>query len=183
MEYEKMITLKDGRTCILRNAVAEDAEAVLTNFFLTHSQTDYLASYPGENVLALSTEKVYLQKIAESDRDVQLVAKVDGIIVGSAGVNSIKQVEKMKHRAFFGISIDQAFWGLGIGRAMMESCIECAKKMGYVQLELEVVADNNRACALYHSAGFVEYGRNPKGFRSRLNGWQELVLMRKELTE
>ena len=32
-------------------------------------------------------------------------------------------------------------------------------------------------------AGFVEYGRNPKGFRSRLTGWQELVLMRLELNK
>ena len=34
--------------------------------------------------------------------------------------------------------------------------------------------------ALYESVGFVEYGRNPKGFRSRLTGWQEVVLMRLE---
>ena len=33
------------------------------------------------------------------------------------------------------------------------------------------------------SVGFVEYGRNPKGFRSRLTGWQEVVLMRLELGE
>jgi hypothetical protein len=31
--------------------------------------------------------------------------------------------------------------------------------------------------------GFVEYGRNPKGFRSRTTGWQELVLMRLELNK
>ena len=37
------------------------------------------------------------------------------------------------------------------------------------------------AVHLYRSVGFVEYGRNPKGFRSRLAVWQELVLMRLEL--
>ena len=55
------------------------------------------------------------------------------------------------------------------------------KKAGYVQLELEVVAENRSAIALYESVGFVEYGRNPKDFRSRLTGWQEVVLMRLEL--
>lgn len=35
--------------------------------------------------------------------------------------------------------------------------------------------------AAYDSFGFVEYGRNPKGFRSRHTGWQELILMRLEL--
>ena len=34
------------------------------------------------------------------------------------------------------------------------------------------------ALALYKKFGFVEYGRNPKGFRSRNTGYQELVLMR-----
>ena len=43
------------------------------------------------------------------------------------------------------------------------------------------MAENRAALALYESAGFVEYGRNPKGFRSRFSGWQELVLMRLEL--
>ncbi|MBQ7681453.1 MAG: GNAT family N-acetyltransferase, partial [Oscillibacter sp.] len=52
---------------------------------------------------------------------------------------------------------------------------------GYAQLELAAVSENARALALYRSAGFVEYGRNPRGFRSRLTGWQELVLMRLEL--
>ena len=44
-----------------------------------------------------------------------------------------------------------------------------------------MVADNRRAITLYRSEGFVEYGRNPKGFRSRISGWQELVLMRLDL--
>ena len=77
--------------------------------------------------------------------------------------------------------MDKAHWGLGIGRALTEGCIECARTAGYVQLELEAVAENESALALYRSVGFQEYGRNPKGFRFRLTGWQELVLMRLEL--
>lgn len=48
----------------------------------------------------------------------------------------------VRHRAEFGISIAQEYWGLGIGRALMDACIECARKAGYVQLELNVVANN-----------------------------------------
>ena len=64
---------------------------------------------------------------------------------------------------------------------LTEACIECAKAAGYAQLELEIVAENTTAISLYRSVGFTEYGQNPKGFRSRLSGWQELVLMRLEL--
>lgn len=64
----------------------------------------------------------------------------------------------------------------------MTACIESARAAGYTQLELSAVAENGRALALYEKAGFVEYGRNPRGFRSRLTGqYQELVYMRLEL--
>lgn len=181
MEYFRKIPLKDGRTCILRNGEGRDGQAVLTNYLLTHGQTDFLATYPEESTFTVEQEKVYLQKKKDSDREIELVAEVDGVITGTAGVDSLGSGEKIRHRASFGISVDQAWWGLGIGRAMTEACIECAKAAGYSQLELEVVAANQRAYRLYESLGFTEYGRNPGGFRSRENGLQEIVLMRLEL--
>ncbi len=72
-------------------------------------------------------------------------------------------------------------WGLGIGSALTEACIECARKAGYTQLELVVLADNERAIAMYRKAGFIEFGRNPKGFNSRISGYSETVHMRLEL--
>ena len=88
---------------------------------------------------------------------------------------------KVAHRARFGISILKEYWGVGIGRVLMESCIDCARRVGYTQLELEVVADNERAVSLYRCAGFEEYGRNPRGYRSADAGYQELMYMRLEL--
>ena len=64
---------------------------------------------------------------------------------------------------------------------MTAACISIAGEAGYAQLELQVVADNAAAVALYKSMGFTEYGRNPLGFRSRTTGWQSLLLMRLEL--
>ena len=87
----------------------------------------------------------------------------------------------MRHRVEFGISILEGYWGLGIGDALTKSCIECAKNAGFLQLELEVVSENENAIRLYKKHGFVEYGRNPRGFLSRDGHWQELVLMRLEL--
>ena len=70
---------------------------------------------------------------------------------------------------------------MGIGRALMDASVDCAREVGYTQLELEVVADNERAVSLYRHAGFEEYGRNPRGYRSAAVGYQELVYMRLEL--
>jgi RimJ/RimL family protein N-acetyltransferase len=181
MKYMKEITLKDGRKCLLRNSTPEDAQAVLENFILTHAQSDFLASYPEETTFTMEQEVAFLQKKLESENELHLIAEVDGKVAGTAGIDALSTLEKMRHRASFGISIDRAYWGLGIGRAMAEACIECAKKAGFSQLELDVVADNERAVNLYRSLGFTEYGRNPRGMRSRTAGWQTFLLMRMDL--
>ena len=106
---------------------------------------------------------------------------VDGKVVGTAGVDAVGLKYKVAHRAEFGISVLKEYWGLGIGRAMTETCIQCARDAGYVQLELSVVADNARAVAMYQRAGFVECGRNPRGFNSRTAGYQEVISMLLEL--
>ena len=181
MRYHKIIPLKDGRTCTLRNGTAEDGQALLDIFNLTHAQTDYLLTYPEESTHTAQEEAEFLKQKTESTDEIELLAEVDGAVVGSAGIGCVGRREKTRHRARFGISVDKAYWGLGIGRAMTEACIECAKTAGYIQLELEAVAENEHALALYRSVGFAEYGRNPKGFRSRISGWQAVVLMRLEL--
>ncbi len=181
MEYYKTITLKDGRTCVLRNGTKDDAKAVLDVYLLTHQQTDYLLTYPDESSHTVEEEAEFLNSKTESPRAIELIAQIEGKIVGCAGIDGLGDRFKLRHRAEFGISVDKAYWGLGVGRALTEACISCAKEAGYVQLELDVVAENTAAIALYESVGFVEYGRNPLGFRSRQSGWQELVQMRLEL--
>jgi RimJ/RimL family protein N-acetyltransferase len=181
MKYKKIMILKDGSACILRNGTEADGQAAWANFNLTHGQTDYLLSYPEENSYTAEQEAQFLKEKTESEDEIEILAEVDGRLVGMAGIERVGAKEKERHRGSFGISVDQAWWGLGIGRALTEACIECAREAGYAQLELDVVADNRRAITLYRSEGFVEYGRNPKGFRSRISGWQELVLMRLDL--
>ena len=181
MEYRKTIILKDGRICILRNGTEKDGKAVLDNFILTHGQTDNLLSYPDESDITAEQEAQFLKSKTESASEIEILAEVNGFIAGLAGIDQVGSKYKVRHRADFGISVDQAYWGLGIGRALMEACIECAKAAGYEQIELNVVAENSRAIGMYEKAGFVEFGRNPKGFKSRLSGYQELVYLRLEL--
>lgn len=49
MQYEKEVALKDGVKCILCGAREADAAEVLRTFNLTHTETDYLLTYPEEN--------------------------------------------------------------------------------------------------------------------------------------
>ena len=182
MQYQKTVMLKDGTPCLLRGGREEDAAEVLRSFNLTHAETEYLLTYPEENLFTEADEAEFLKARRESENEIEICAFVDGRLAGTAGIEVVGSKKKIRHRADLGIAIEQAYWGRGIGKALMLACIECAKKAGYLQLELEVVADNASAIRLYEAAGFREYGRNPKGFRAR-HGWQELVLMRLELDD
>lgn len=167
--------------CCLRNAAQQDGQLVLDNFNLTHAQTDYLLTYPDENSFDAAQESRFLKEKSDSEKEIELIAAVNGAVIGTAGIEAVGTKYKVRHRAEFGISVLKEFWGLGAGWSLMTSCIECAKTAGYSQLELIVAAENKRALSMYEKAGFVEYGRNPKGFRSRMTGFQEIVYMRLEL--
>lgn len=181
MKYHKIITLKNGKVCCLRNGSESDGQAVLDNFNLTHGETDYLLSYPDENSFDAAQEGRFLKEKAESENEIEILAVVDDAVVGTAGISAVGRKYKVRHRAEFGVSVAKEYWGLGIGQALLEACIDCAKAAGFQQLELDVVAENTRAVSMYKNAGFAEYGRNPKGFYSRQTGYQELISMRLEL--
>ncbi|MBQ3264589.1 MAG: GNAT family N-acetyltransferase [Ruminococcus sp.] len=183
MKYHQIITLRDGRKCVLRNGTKSDGYAALDNFILAHSQTDWLLSYPDEISFTVEEEGEYLQKKTDCDNEAEILAEIDGRIVGTAGIERVGKHEKLAHRCDFGVSVEKDYWGLGIGKALLYACIDCAKRAGYRQMELEVVADNDRAVKMYQNAGFVEYGRNPRDFLSRYSGYQEVIYMRLELTE
>ena len=181
MEYNKKIVLKDNGECTLRNGVYSDGQGALDAFLKAHSETDYLLTYPEESTFTEKEEGEFLQKKTESDNEIEIIAEVDGKIVGSAGIERVGIHKKLCHRCDFGVSILREYWNLGIGKALTLACIECAKKAGYEQMELEVVAENTTAVELYKKVGFVEYGRNPRDFKSRISGYQEVIYMRLEL--
>jgi len=182
MKYNKTITLKDGRECVLRNAAHSDGKAVLEVFIQAHRETDFLLTYPDEVTFTVEEEAEYLQKKTDSDNEVEILAEIDGKVVGTAGIEQVSPKLKLRHRCDFGISILKDYWGFGIGGALTAACIECAAAAGYEQIELEVVSENDRAVKMYEKAGFIEYGRNPRDFKSRDHGYQEVVYMRRELT-
>ena len=181
MNYQQEIILKNGKTALLRNGDAADGAAVLETFNQTHAETDYLLSYPDENSFTPQQESEFLAAKASSTNGIEILALVDGVVAGTAGIEAVGTNYKVRHRAEFGINILKKYWGLGLGKALTQACIRCAKEAGYAQLELSVVAENANAIALYEKEGFVEYGRNPAGFRSRQSGNQELVYMLRKL--
>ena len=181
MRLSQIILLKNGKEALLRNGDSADGLPVFETFNATHAETDYLLSYPDENSFDPEQEAKFLEEKTNSPDEIEIIAVVDGKVVGTAGIEAVGRKHKLRHRAELGIGILKEYWGLGLGKALTKACIQCAKEAGYTQVELNVVAENEAAISLYQSLGFTEFGRNPRGFNSRISGYQELVYMKMEL--
>ncbi len=177
MKYYKTVTLKDGMEVVLRNATINDVKQMLGVFNKTHEETEFLLTYPEETPFTVEDEKKHLDELDKSERAIEIVACYEGKIVGSAGFSEVGKYIKLKHRADFGISVLKDYWGKGIGTELIKGCIDCAKEAGFDLIELEAVAENETAIDLYKKHGFVQYGRNPYGFKTKDGKYQELALM------
>lgn len=86
-----------------------------------------------------------------------LVALLDGTVVGNAGLN--RHGGRRSHAAGIGIGVHDDFTGRGIGRALMTELIDVADNwLNLRRLELNVYGDNAPAIALYESLGFRREG-------------------------
>ena len=89
MKYNKVIMLKNGVECRLRNGMECDGQAVLDNFYLTHGETDYLLTAPDENCFDAMQESQFLKEKSESKNEVEIVTVVDNVVVGTAGIEAV----------------------------------------------------------------------------------------------
>lgn len=177
MKYYKLVKLKNGKACILRNQNCEDSNEILQHIILTSAETEYMLSYFDEITMTEEEERIHLSNIEASPDELLISAVVDGKIVANAGLSPVSKLDKCKHRAEFGISIEKKYWGWGIGSFIMSAVLEIARQAGYEQIELEVVTDKQRAISLYEKYGFKIFGKNEMAFRCRDGQYQSLYLM------
>lgn len=177
MVYYKEIVLKNGQPCILRRPTVDDAEHILEHMLKTSSETNHVGRYADEITMTVEQEQQHIAKLADNKKSIMIAAVIDGIIVANASVNPVSNYERRKHRGDFGIAVIKEYWGMGIGTAVLEAIIEAAKSVGYEQLELEVVSDNEPAVSLYRKCGFKIYGTRENSFRYRDGSYSDGYLM------
>lgn len=145
------------------HAKGQDAEALLEYLKIVGSETDNL-SFGAEGVLLeVEEERKYLDQQTKSLNDIQLLAKANGEIIGTASL--IRKKKRMSHRAEFGISVKKAWWNCGVASTLMEYILEFAKSTGVEQINLEVRSDNKRAITLYKKFGFHKLCTFPGFFK------------------
>lgn len=87
----------------------------------------------------------------------QYVAVDDGRVVGWCDIRR-EEPEAMAHVGLLGMGVHVDYRGQGLGRQLLERCLEHATRLGLERVGLEVFASNGPAVALYESMGFRHEG-------------------------
>lgn len=144
------------------------------------SESPFLVTYPDEVEDIFETRRLISIYLTD-DRRIFLVAELNGEIVGMITLAGSSK-RKILHKAELGISVRKPYWGKGIGSALMSEALRIAKEKGFKKIQLEVMANNERAIKLYEKFGFELEGRKKKAIY--LDGeYVDLLVMGKWLED
>lgn len=169
-----------GKELLLRNATEDDAQMLIDYLKITCGETRYLVKEPEEIKLTVEQEKEFINFNNNSENNLLILGFMEGKYVGNCsliGMNS----NRYKHRIGMGIALYQEYTGMGIGCAMIEKLIAVAREKSFEQMELEVVADNERAIHLYKKMGFEIYGTFPNNMKYKDGTYGDAYWMMKKL--
>lgn len=163
--YRKEYLLKDGQQLIMRIPKPGDAEGLINQMQTVDRETKFLAREPDEFNLTVDQERQFIENCSNDDNSRFLIGELNGRIIGNCSVGLVQNKKRYLHRAGMGIAVLEDYWNKGIGKIMMQECINWCREKGVEQLELEVVTENNRAVSMYKSLGFEIYGTKPRALK------------------
>lgn len=98
-----------------------------------------------------------------------LKAEIEGVLAGYALLLTRKNSQTTR---LYAIGVDPSFQGRGIGRALLQTAIEQAQKIGAKRLVLEVRQDNAAALLLYEKFGFQRARLLHSYYPDGADGWK-----------
>ena len=152
---DKPITLKDGRTAILKSPCVEDAEKLLNYIKTSCGETEQLARYPEECNTTVEQEEAWVNRLRSSPDTLGITCYVDGEVAGN--------------------------WNIGIGAAMCEELVAAAQNRGTEIMELEFIEGNDRARHLYEKFGVRVVSEKPNAFKLQDGPYTNEFYMQKYL--
>lgn len=156
--YRKEYLLKDGQQLIVRIPELSDAEGLINQMQTVDKETKFLARESDEFNFTVEQEREFIKNCTNDENVRFLIGELDGRILANCSVGLIQNKKRYLHRAGMGIAVLKDYWNKGIGKIMMQECVNWCKEKCVEQLELEVVTENNRAISMYKSFGFEIYG-------------------------
>ena len=87
---------KLGRTIVLRNAEISDSTALIDYLKTTTSETSYLIREPDEVTITLEQEERFIESKLNAERELMLVAVLDGKHIGNCSLMNIAGCFELK---------------------------------------------------------------------------------------
>lgn len=173
----KTLLTKDGRTIIIRPAVASDAAGIIRFAKEMFASTDQVVTLPEEYTLTVEQEIDFINSHADKTNAILLVAICDSSVVGFLNFNSYPK-KKMSHSGELGMSVSSSFRGNGIGKALLQTLQSwAAAQPGIEKLSLEVFHTNDVAIRLYKQLGFKEEGRKLRAVKQHDGSYADILWM------
>ena len=166
---------------VFREAEIDDAEEMISYLNIVGGESDHLMHGPNGFKVPVEAVKRRIQALHDADNSVILIALAGEKIIARAELNGYPGA-RLHHNAKFSISVRKDYWNMKIGTMLMTKIIACAKKMNLHNIELEVVADNKAAIALYHKMGFSDVGVY-KNYWFANNVYCDAIIMQKCLDD
>jgi len=131
----------------------------------------------------LSPEQGRAMWIRQSPGKTRVARLTDGEIVGTSHMGP-NHMGPGKHIATASFMVAESQRGYGIGRALMIDALSWARSENYIGMQFNAVAASNTAAvSLYREMGFDIVGSIPTGFRHPSQGFVDLYVMYKCLTD
>ena len=166
---------------LIREAQIEDSEEMISYLNIVGGESDNLMIGPNGFNVPLEAVKRRIQASHDSDNSIIMIALEGDKIIARAELAGY-QGGRLHHNAKFSISVRTDYWNMKIGTRLMTEIIECAKKMNLHNIDLEVVADNKAAIALYHKMGFSDIGIY-KNYWFANKAYSDAIIMQKCLVD
>lgn len=154
----KEVNLKNGDRLIIRKAQKEDASRIIEYINNVAAESDFLTFGAGEFNVSIADEEAQIVSSIKTDNSLFIVAEIDGRIVAFLTFIGGKR-PRILHIGEFGVSVLKEYWGIGIGKLVIEYLIDWAVQSKVVRkINLKVRSDHKLAINLYEKLGFRKEG-------------------------
>lgn len=162
-------------TVIVRDAVPDDASTLAVIY--NQGIADRLATLETEE-RSVQERREWLS--ARGPRHPVIVAEADGRVIGFGSLNVFNPRKAYDHVADFSLYVERAWRGKGVGRTLLETLIDRARRLGYHKMVLSAFPFNPAGIALYRKFGFRLVGVYEE--QGLLDGrWVDTIVMERIL--
>jgi putative acetyltransferase len=142
-------TLQSDNTVVFRTI--EKADNAIIAEIIREALEEHGENKPGTVYTDPTTDNLY--DLFSIQGSIYFIAEYDGKIIGGCGIYPTPGLPKA-YAELVKLYLSNEYRGKGIGKALMQKCIDWALENGYTDLYLESIPALNKAVGLYESIGF-----------------------------